>query len=95
MYSLLVMKFDTDLPPAAEISKAPLYVLSTSDLGTNAANVDSALAGALERCRLWDALLLLDEADVFLETRNSNSLDRNELVSSKECLVQHSAPASS
>jgi len=66
---------------AAEMSRAPLYVLSASDLGTNPAHVDSALTEALERCRLWDALLLLDEADVFLEMRSSNSLDRNELVS--------------
>ena len=58
-------------------------MLSASDLGTNPANVDLALTGAFERCRLWDALLLLDEADVFLETRDSNSLDRNELVSSE------------
>lgn len=65
------------------MSKAPLYVLSASDLGTNPARVNSALTTALERCRLWDALLLLDEADVFLEARDSNSLDRNELVSSE------------
>jgi hypothetical protein len=78
-----MMRVDADLLRAAEMSKAPLYVLSAGDLGTNPANVDLALTGALERCRLWDALLLLDEADVFLETRDSNSLARNELVSSE------------
>ncbi|KAI1345697.1 P-loop containing nucleoside triphosphate hydrolase protein [Xylaria sp. FL0043] len=36
---------------------------------------------ALECCQLWDAVLLLDEADVYLEARGSNSLTRNELVS--------------
>jgi hypothetical protein len=65
------------------MSRAPLYVLSASDLGTNPTHVDSALTKALERCRLWDALLLLDEADVFLERRDSSNLDRNELVSSE------------
>ena len=66
----------------------PLYILSASDLGTDPAHVDSALAGALERCRVWDALLLLDEADVFLESRSINN-SRNELVSSKRhlCII--------
>lgn len=30
---------------------------------------------------MWNAALLLDEADVFLESRSAASLDRNELVS--------------
>ncbi|KAF2257757.1 hypothetical protein CC78DRAFT_588021 [Lojkania enalia] len=67
---------------AAEFSRVPLYVLTASDLGTNLAHVNSALIKALEQCRLWDALLL-DEADVFLERRDSNNLDRNELVSTE------------
>ncbi|KAK0710017.1 hypothetical protein B0T26DRAFT_723802 [Lasiosphaeria miniovina] len=65
----------------AEKSKTPLYVLSASDLGTNPAKVDSALTEALECCQMWNAALLLDEADVFLECRSAVSLDRNELVS--------------
>ena len=60
----------------------PLYVLSAGDLGTSPEKVESALGNALECCRLWDAVLLLDEADVLLETRQSSSLARNELVSS-------------
>ncbi|KAI0411715.1 P-loop containing nucleoside triphosphate hydrolase protein [Xylaria grammica] len=65
----------------AEKSRVPLYVLSAGDLGTNPETVESGLTKALECCHLWDAVLLLDEADVFLETRGSNSLARNELVS--------------
>ncbi|KAK4207818.1 member of AAA-ATPase family [Rhypophila decipiens] len=65
----------------AEKSHTPLYVLSASDLGTNPAKVDSALTEALECCQMWNAALLLDEADVFLESRSAASLDRNELVS--------------
>jgi hypothetical protein len=64
----------------------PLYVLSAADLGTDPKNVESALESALERCRLWDAILLLDEGDVFLEARNSDSLKRNGLVSSELAL---------
>lgn len=61
----------------------PLYVLSAGELGTSPQKVESVLNNALECCRLWDGVLLLDEADVFLETRDSNSLDRNELSASK------------
>ncbi|KAI0966031.1 P-loop containing nucleoside triphosphate hydrolase protein [Xylaria arbuscula] len=62
-------------------SRIPLYILSASDLGTSPSKVDAGLMKALECCQLWDAVLLLDEADVYLEARDSNSLARNELVS--------------
>ena len=52
-------------------------------LGTSPETVEPALAHALELCRLWDAMLLLDEADVFLGCRLDDSLNRNELVSSR------------
>jgi len=70
----------------AEKSRTPLYVLSAGDLGTNPAKVDAALTEALECCQMWNAALMLDEADVFLESRSAVSLDRNELVSSKSPL---------
>ncbi|KAM5349424.1 hypothetical protein ACJ41O_005929 [Fusarium nematophilum] len=65
----------------AEKSRVPLYIMSAGDLGTDAAKVEHHLLQALECCQLWNAVLLIDEADVFLETRDSNGLDRNELVS--------------
>ncbi|KAI8953402.1 P-loop containing nucleoside triphosphate hydrolase protein [Xylaria longipes] len=65
----------------AEKSRVPLYIVSASDLGTKAEGVEKGLTAALECCQLWDAVLLIDEADVFLESRDSNNLERNELVS--------------
>ncbi|RSM08156.1 hypothetical protein CEP52_004897 [Fusarium oligoseptatum] len=65
----------------ADKSKTPLYMLSASELGTDPSKVDKVLARTFELCRLWCAPLLLDEADVFLEKRDSNTLARNELVS--------------
>ena len=67
----------------ADKYKIPLYVLGANDLGTNARQVDNALESAFTCCRLWGALLLIDEADVFLEERNSDDLHRNELVAGK------------
>ncbi|KAF3273567.1 hypothetical protein TWF970_008935 [Orbilia oligospora] len=65
----------------AERSQAPLYVLGAGELGTALREVETALDEALERCRLWNAILLLDEGDVFLEARSIDSMNRNGLVS--------------
>jgi hypothetical protein len=35
----------------------------------------------LDICHAWGAILLLDEADVFLEKRNMHDIHRNALVS--------------
>jgi hypothetical protein len=67
----------------AEKSHAPLYAVSAGVLGTAPDEVEYALDQALDLCRLWKAILLLDEADVFLGARTNDSLLRNELVSSK------------
>ncbi|KAL6904124.1 P-loop containing nucleoside triphosphate hydrolase protein [Trichoderma evansii] len=65
----------------AERSRVPLYYMSVGALGTNPNEIEKALDRALELCRLWNAMLLLDEADVFLGTRREDTLARNELVS--------------
>lgn len=72
----------------AEKSRVPLYSMSAGDLGIKPAEVEKALERALELCRMWNAMLLLDEADVFLGARTNESLARNELVSSKLCCIQ-------
>lgn len=65
----------------SERSRVPLYTMSAGDLGVEPADVEQALERALELCRMWNAMLLLDEADVFLGERTNESLARNELVS--------------
>ncbi|KAI8635237.1 P-loop containing nucleoside triphosphate hydrolase protein [Xylariaceae sp. FL1651] len=65
----------------AEKSRVPLYAMSAGDLGTQPADVEKALERALNLCRMWNAMLLLDEADVFLGARTADSIARNELVS--------------
>ena len=65
----------------AETMKVPLYMLSAGDLGTKPAEVESSLSNILEMNTKWNAVLLLDEADVFLEARSSHDLERNKLVS--------------
>lgn len=73
----------------AEVAKVPLYMISAGELGSNSGSVEHALDKALDLCRRWKAMLLLDEADVFLGKRLSGgdaSIERNELVSSKDPL---------
>jgi hypothetical protein len=67
----------------AEHLRRPLYRLGASDLGSSTESVEARLSEALIRCAAWNALLLIDEADIFLECRTPDNLQRNELVSSK------------
>lgn len=69
----------------SEKARLPLYAISAGELGGTPVEVDRALKEILDCCHLWNAVLLIDEADVFLETRNmpSTSIERNELISSK------------
>ncbi|KAH6624008.1 P-loop containing nucleoside triphosphate hydrolase protein [Chaetomium sp. MPI-SDFR-AT-0129] len=63
----------------AEKARVPLYVMSAGMLGASPETVESTLTRVLELCRLWNAMLLLDEADVFLGARQGNTLAKNEL----------------
>ncbi len=65
----------------AEEMRTPLYMLSAGDLGTAPGEVESALTKILSMTTKWKAVLLLDEADVFLEARSTHDLERNKLVS--------------
>ncbi|KAI0446361.1 P-loop containing nucleoside triphosphate hydrolase protein [Xylaria telfairii] len=64
----------------ADKSRVPLYAMSAAELGTAPDAVEKALERALGLCRMWNAMLLLDEADVFLGARTPDSIARNELV---------------
>jgi len=51
------------------------------DLGTNAQLLEERLSTILSLVCRWNAILLLDEADVFLECRSRHGLEYNALVS--------------
>lgn len=65
----------------AEFSKRPLYIVSSGDLGTTTETLDQKLARTLDLASTWKAVLLIDEADVFLERRSLHDMERNGLVS--------------
>jgi ATPase family associated with various cellular activities (AAA) len=64
-----------------EVIKKPLYRVHSGQLGVNAASVEKALEVILNRAQRWGAVLLLDEADVFVRERG-NDIDHNAVVSS-------------
>jgi len=64
----------------AELLKKPLYVVTAGDLGITAGEVEKSFGSVLDLCSTWDALVLVDEADIFLEARSSTEIQRNALV---------------
>lgn len=66
----------------AILSGKPLYSVSMSDVGTSAEVVEENLVRVFELATHWKALLLFDEADVFLGSRSMENLQRNSLVCS-------------
>lgn len=64
-----------------EIAKMPLYRVTCGDVGSNTEAVEKHLNTVLHLGRAWNCVLLLDEADVFLEARSMSDLKRNSLVS--------------
>ena len=65
----------------AEIAEKPLYRVTCGDIGTKAEDVEKYLESVLHLGKIWDCVVLLDEADVFLEQRSLEDLQRNALVS--------------
>ncbi|KAF4339550.1 AAA family ATPase [Fusarium beomiforme] len=65
----------------AEIAKRPLYRVTCGDIGTKAEDVEKYLEVVLYLGKTWGCVVLLDEADVFLEQRSLVNIERNALVS--------------
>jgi hypothetical protein len=65
----------------ADLLKRPLYMVSAGDLGTEPTKLEKELQSILDIAHSWGAILLLDEADVFLEQRSVHDVHRNALVS--------------
>ena len=64
----------------SEHVKSPLYVIGGGDLGTTASALDAALERIFDVATAWKAIVLIDEADVFLEQRSLHDLERNAMV---------------
>ncbi|EJD45515.1 P-loop containing nucleoside triphosphate hydrolase protein [Auricularia subglabra TFB-10046 SS5] len=65
----------------AEITHKPLYQVTAGELGVNQETIEAKLLGVLRLAEMWGAVLLLDEAEVFLQQRTPDQLQRNAIVS--------------
>lgn len=61
--------------------RKPLFIITCGDFGLTPSDVEHHLNEVFRLAHLWDCVLLLDEADVFLAARNNLDLNRNALVS--------------
>ncbi|EMR70898.1 putative aaa family atpase protein [Eutypa lata UCREL1] len=64
----------------AAFTKRPLMVLTSSDISTDPSMVEGNLTRQFKTAKSWGAVLLIDEADVFMERRSTADLVRNSLV---------------
>lgn len=62
-------------------NRKPLFVITCGDLGLTPHEVEASLKNVFRLAHLWDCVLLLDEADVFLSQRSKSDMKRNALVS--------------
>ncbi|KAI1325752.1 P-loop containing nucleoside triphosphate hydrolase protein [Xylariaceae sp. FL0255] len=65
----------------AQFLHKPLLALTVADIGTQETKVESELFKWFSLAEAWNAVLLVDEADIFLERRQNRDLARNGLVS--------------
>ncbi|KAH6672437.1 P-loop containing nucleoside triphosphate hydrolase protein [Halenospora varia] len=65
----------------ADKTSRPLYTISSGELGVEPSLVEMNLKAALDLATTWNAIVLIDEADIFLEQRSMHDIERNSLVS--------------
>ncbi len=65
----------------SELLERPLYMVSVGELGINSGELEKNLRQILDVAQIWNAVILIDEADIFLEKRASGDVVRNSLVS--------------
>lgn len=63
----------------SELLESPLYKVNISEYEGMRA-LENGIIQALRYAERWDATLLIDEADVALERRDSNNIERNAIV---------------
>lgn len=56
----------------SEIIRRPLYRVHSGQLGLNVAEMEKTLKEVLTRAQRWGAVMLIDEADVYIKRRDDN-----------------------
>ncbi|KAF3011988.1 hypothetical protein E8E14_000937 [Neopestalotiopsis sp. 37M] len=64
--------------------RKPLFVMTCGDLGLTPDEIEKSLTKIFRLAHLWECVLLLDEADVFLQQRSVLDMTRNAMVSENQ-----------
>ena len=74
----------------SEYLEKPLYPITVGELGYTTTDIENNLKNILNLAESWNAILLIDEADIFLEKRSSEtSIERNSIVGIFLRLLEH------
>ncbi|KAF2453269.1 hypothetical protein BDY21DRAFT_293312 [Lineolata rhizophorae] len=73
----------------ADYTKRPLLSLTCTDIGTNPLAIESRLTYWFKLAKHWGAILLIDEADIYMEARITSHLERNNLVAGFLRAMEH------
>lgn len=65
----------------AEMARLPLMTVSAGSLGSEPDTIEENLRATLDLAARWRAVVLFDEADVFLAKRDSSNIERNAVAS--------------
>lgn len=58
----------------------PLLTLTCSDIGVSPERIESKLMNWFKLADRWGAIILIDEADIYMEERRTQDIERNHLV---------------
>jgi len=64
----------------SELLHRPLYSVSVGELGVDIESLEKNLRRILDVAQIWNAVILIDEADIFLEKRGNSDIVRNACV---------------
>lgn len=64
----------------AEKLQRPLYMVGVGELGTDVETLEESLRNILDVATTWNAVVLLDECDIFMEKRSDLNIIRNAMV---------------
>lgn len=76
----------------SELIGRPLLSLTSADLGNDEQGMERSLSSWFKLAEAWGAVMLLDEADVWLERRMVADLKRNSLVAGTYSKLPHIQP---
>ena len=65
----------------AEFTRRPLLTITAADLGDDPVKLENSLLNFFRNADEWGAIVLLDEADIYMERRSNSDLKRNSVVS--------------